>query len=95
MNVRDPLLYVDDILEAIAHIEQYVSGVDYAAFMKDAKAQDAVIHRLEIIGEAVKKLPNQWRQQYPDLPWSAIAKTRDKLIHDYFGIDIESIWNII
>ncbi|MBI4281193.1 DUF86 domain-containing protein [Candidatus Uhrbacteria bacterium] len=95
MSMRDPLLYVDDILEAIAHIEQYTKGADRGAFLKDAQLQDAVIRRLEVIGEAVKKIPDEWRTLYPDLPWRAIAKTRDKLIHDYFGVDLEYIWDII
>ncbi len=92
---RDYKVYLDDILEAIAWIRIYTTGVTYDSFQDDRKTIDAVVRNLEIIGEAVKQIPEKIRGQYPDIDWKKIAGLRDILIHNYFGIDLELIWDIL
>jgi uncharacterized protein with HEPN domain len=92
---KDPLLRVDDIHESILAIQEYLEGVDKETFLADRQKQDAVLHRLAIMGEAVKKLPAEFRGQYPHIPWKYIAGTRDVLIHDYDGVSLHMIWDIV
>lgn len=92
---RDPLVYIEDIQEAIRKIKTYTQGYDQKAFLKDTKTIDAVIRNLEIIGEAIKKVPENIRQKYNHVEWQKIAGLRDILIHEYFGVDSEIIWDII
>lgn len=92
---KDPLLRVEDIYESILAIQEYLEGVDKEAFLASREKQDAVLHRLAIMGEAVKKLPAEFRAQHPDIPWKDIAGTRDVLIHDYDGISLQIIWNLV
>lgn len=88
-EVRD---YLNDILEAIANIREFTKGLSCSEFTADKKTNLAVIRCLEVIGEATKKIPADLRNQQPGLPWSEIAGMRDKLIHDYFGVDLEIVW---
>ena len=92
---RDYKVYLDDILEAIAKIKRFTSGIDSEMFSNDEKTVDAVIRNLEVIGEAVKKIPEEFRNQYPAVEWKKIAGLRDILIHEYFGIDVEIVWDIV
>ena len=92
---RDSKVYLEDILEAIRKICEFTSGTSLAALSKDAKTLDAVIRNLEVIGEAVKRLPEEVRSQQPDVEWKKIAGLRDILIHEYFGINVEVVWDII
>ena len=89
---REDTVYLKHIRDAIARVEEYLQGVDEAEFRKSSLIQDAVIRQIEIIGEAVKRLSSQFRSSCPDIPWQDIAGMRDKLIHDYFGVDIEKVW---
>jgi uncharacterized protein with HEPN domain len=89
---REDTVYLKHIRDAIARVEEYIQGVDESAFRKSSLIQDAVIRQIEIIGEAVKRLSPQFRSSCPDIPWQDIAGMRDKLIHDYFGVDIEKVW---
>jgi len=92
---RDIRLYVNDILDAILAIERFVEGMSFEEFMRDDKTSSAVIRKFEIIGEATKHIPDEIRQKYFDIPWKEMAGFRDKLIHFYFGIKYELVWNTI
>jgi uncharacterized protein with HEPN domain len=93
--VRDRSLYLKDILNAVESIETFMAGMDFEAFRTDDKTASAVIRKLEVIGEAVKQLPEEVRQRYPDIPWKQVAGMRDKLIHFYFGVDPGLIWQTV
>lgn len=92
---RDFRLYLDDILEAIHQIQTYLADQDEEAFTKDRKTQDAVIRNLEIIGEAVGKLPEQIQKDEPEIDWRKITGLRNILIHEYFGINLPIIWDVV
>jgi uncharacterized protein with HEPN domain len=87
-------LYLNDILVSIKRIEDYVKNQSFGEFSKDQKTIDAVIRNLEIIGEAVKKIPNEIRSKYT-YDWRSVAGLKDILIHKYFGVSIKIVWDII
>lgn len=82
-------LYLRDILEAIQRIESYVKGITFEQFSKDTLVIDAVVRNFEIIGEATKHVPVEIKQDYPLIKWKEMAGMRDKLAHEYFGVDVE------
>lgn len=92
---RDYKLYLNDIIEAINRIELYISKMDIDEFSNNKLYQDAVIRNLEIIGEAVKNIPDSFRVKYSEIEWKKIAGLRDILAHSYFGIDIDIVWDIL
>jgi uncharacterized protein with HEPN domain len=92
--VKDDSVYLGHIRDAIADIQTYAS-VDRATFLGDRMRQDAVIRKLEIIGEAVKKLSDGTRSRAPEIPWKQIAGMRDRLTHDYFGVDLVLVWTTV
>jgi len=87
--------FLSDIGEATRRIQSYTTGMNYEAFLSDTKTQDAVVRNLEIIGEATKQLSESVRQQAPQIPWRNIARMRDKLIHHYFGVNLDIVWQVI
>src|SRR5512139_4069490 len=89
---HDDRVYLEHVRDAIARIEQYVKNVNEAEFRRNLLIQDGVIRQLEIIGEAVKRLSPLFRTSRTGIPWQDIARMRDKLIHDYFGVDVEKVW---
>ena len=91
---RDPLLYLDDILEAIARIQGYTSSMDYETFSRDTKTQDAVVRNLEIIGEAATRLPESIKQAAYEIEWRKIVGLRNILTHEYFGVSLPIIWDV-
>lgn len=84
-----------DIREAIRRIETYTADLDYNGFLRHAMAQDAVVRNLEIIGEAVKNPPQEFKKKHKHIEWRKIAGFRDRLIHDYFGVDWDILWNVV
>jgi uncharacterized protein with HEPN domain len=89
---RDESVYLRHILDAIGRVERYLIGVDEAAFGRNTMVQDAVIRQIEIIGEASKRVSEELRIKHAHIPWADIAGMRDKLIHAYFGVDIDKVW---
>jgi uncharacterized protein with HEPN domain len=87
--------YVTDIKNELGKIEAFTHRFSYEDFIKDEKTVYAVIRCFEIIGEAVKKLPEEIKKQHPDIPWKRIAGMRDKLIHGYFGVDYPTLWQTV
>lgn len=91
-NIR---VYLEDILESVGKVEEYTQGLTLAVFERDTERQDAVIRRLAIIGEAVKRLPVDIREKYPDIPWRQIAGMRDMLIHEYSSVSLDRVWDVV
>lgn len=95
MSKRMDKEFLLDIQEAIRRIEIYTKGLKYKDFLEKIETQDAVLRNLEIIGEAVKNLSLNLKKKYQDVPWKDIARMRDKIIHFYFGVNLDIVWKII
>lgn len=95
MSKRDPLVLLEDIMLAIQKIRRYTSQMDHEAFLMDELVIDGVARNLEIIGEAARQLPEEFRQAHSQIPWTQIGGLRNRIVHDYFGLDLEIIWEII
>jgi len=94
MSRRGDRAVIQDMKEAVDRIISYTSGMEYDGFLHDYKTQDAVMRNIEILGEAAKLLSDETKEKHPDIPWRDITGTRDKLIHDYFGVNIDIVWDI-
>ena len=92
---REYKLFIQDIKECIAQIDKFVADLTLEEFKTDEMVSSAVVRKLEVIGEATKNIPSEIRQKYKELPWSDMARMRDKIIHGYFGIDYEVVWKTI
>ena len=92
---KDLRVYLNDILESIKQIEKYTKRINNNKFNKNIQIQDAVLRRLEIIGEAVKNIPEDFREAHPKIPWKKIAGMRDILIHEYSGVDLKRVWKVV
>ncbi|MGA1865531.1 MAG: DUF86 domain-containing protein [bacterium] len=94
MSKREDSAVIQDLKEAIDRIISYTSKMEYEDFLLDYRTQDAVVRNIEILGEAAKLLSEETKRNYPNIPWKDITGTRDKLIHDYFGVNIDIVWDI-
>lgn len=95
MSKRGVFLYVTDILEAIEKIISYTKNLSFPQFKNDTKTIDAVVRNLEVIGEAARNMPKNIRLDYPDIPWKQVIGARNKVLHEYFGVDEEILWKTI
>lgn len=95
MSKRDPRILLEDIILAIEKIGRFMASMDHEMFLADEKTIDAVARNLEIIGEAVRQLPEDFKKANADIPWSQIGGLRNRIVHDYFGLDLEIIWQVI
>lgn len=87
-------MYLEDILTAINRISEYLDGYNFIDFKREYKTVDAVIRNFEVIGEAAKNLPQDIKEKYPEVPWAEMYLLRNKVSHEYFGIDYEIIWDV-
>jgi len=92
---RQYALYLRDIVRAIGNIEEFTRGIDFASFLKDEKTKSAVVWQIATIWEAVKHLPRSVRVKYKNVPWTEMARMRDKIAHSYLGIRYEIVWAVI
>jgi len=95
MSKRPINLLLNDIRQAIDRIEQYIKNLSFDAFSNDQKSVDAVVRNLEIIGEAASRLPDEFKEKYSEIEWYKVIGLRHRIVHEYFGIDIEIIWQIL
>ena len=91
---KDPKIHVAFILECIGLVEEYSKGLTETEFLNSTQQQDAIIRRVELIGEAVKNISPEVKDRYPEIPWKRIAGMRDILVHDYLGLDLEITWKV-
>ena len=94
MSSREPELLIGDILDSANKIIQYTAGFSFEAFCADSKTFDAVIRNFEIIGEASGRLPDDFKQSHSQVDWHRIRGFRNRIVHDYMGIDYEIVWEI-
>ena len=92
---KDPKIFLQHILESIFEIEKYIKDMSEDQFIRSTQVQDAVIRRLEIIGEAAKNIPKTFKIKYDFIPWKKVTGSRDMLIHNYFEVDLESVWDTV
>lgn len=92
---KDDTVFLRHILDAVNWIEEYTHGMGYEGFKEAHLVQDGVIRQLEIIGEATRNLSKEFRDNHTDIPWKDMAGMRDKLIHQYFGVDIAAVWDTV
>jgi uncharacterized protein with HEPN domain len=91
---REPGIFIDHILECIQLVEEYTGAITIDEFLQSKQQQDAIIRRIEVMGEAIKNIPSEIKDKYPDIPWKEIAGMRDILIHFYFGVDLKLTWDV-
>ena len=95
MSKRPIDLLLNDILESIDKVEQYTQGMSLDTFSNDQKSIDAVVRNLEIIGEAANRLPDDFKEKHSNVEWYKVVGLRNRIIHEYFGIDLQIIWQIV
>lgn len=95
MSNRSAELLLEDILDAARKIQRYTNGITFEEFAADEKTVDAVVRNFEVIGEASNRLPQEFKQTHADVDWGRIKGFRNRIVHDYFGIDHTIVWNIV
>ena len=95
MSERTDVEFLADTKEAVLRVNEYTEKLTYEQFLKDKKTQDAVVRNIEIIGEAAKNISEELKKKYPQIPWKDLAGARDKVIHHYFGVNFDILWNMI
>lgn len=95
MSSREDSKWIKDVREAIIRIRRYLRGMSYKRFLTDTKTQDAVVRNLEIIGEAAKSISSDARKRHKDVDWKSMAGMRDRLIHQYFGVNLDIVWSVV
>jgi len=93
-NKRDLTIYLKDIIESAEFIQSYILGISEGEFYQSSEKQDAILHRIQIIGEATKHIPDTFREKHATVPWRVIAGMRDIIVHEYFGITQSMIWKL-
>lgn len=95
MSERNIILLLEDILDSCRKIKKYTKGMDFSLFFDDEKTVDAVVRNFEIIGEAANRIDAEFRNLHPEIEWNRIRGFRNRIVHEYFGIDYEIVWSII
>ena len=95
MSERDPALFIADILESIDAIEDFVTGCNYESFFADRKTYSATLREFIVIGEAICNIPDEMKDQFPDISWRIIKDFRNFIVHEYFGIDSSIVWDAV
>ena len=95
MSKREWKLFIEDIMECIGRIEKYIEGMEFEDFEIDDKTIDAVVRNLEVVGEAARNIPEDVKARYPDVYWKGVVGLRNRIIHEYFGVDSKIIWHIV
>ncbi|MFC2089146.1 DUF86 domain-containing protein [Bacteroidota bacterium] len=95
MSKRDTILLLEDMLDSAQKIKRYTENIDFEEFLSDDKSIDAVVRNFEIIGEAANRFDSEFRDNNPEIEWNRIRGFRNRIVHDYFGIDYEIVWTII
>ena len=92
---KSPTVFLEHITDSITLLEEYIHDLKYSDFIENYEKQDAVIRRLEIIGEAIRNIPEEFLDNYPEIPWRDVVDFRNVLIHEYFDVNLERVWNTI
>jgi len=95
MPKRDAELLIEDMLEALRKMDGYIGEMEHSAFLRDEKTIDAVVRNLEVLGEAARQMPDDYVMSHSHVPWRKISGLHNRIVHDYFGLDLEIIWQIL
>lgn len=95
MKQRNDEFFLQDIFDFCEHVEQYADGIEQSEFLENRMLQDALVRKLELIGEAAKNVSEETRKQNPNIPWREIMRMRDKVVHHYFRVDLEIVWQTV